>query len=161
MDLLVNAAYVPSERLRIDATAPESTRVSGPIPLNMVIVDLSIGMTLTGNKTWHGLAPYLSAGIGLVLPTETPVDPGGFKAGSGFTFAGALGMRARVTRNLALQFEARDNTIRYEWPLSYFAPKDNAGNSITPPILNPVGNKETQTTHNFTLSAGLSWNFNF
>jgi hypothetical protein len=95
------------------------------------------------------------------MPTQTPVDPGGFKAGSGFTFAGAFGIRARVTHNLGLAFEARDNTIRYEWPLSYFAPKDNAGNAITPPIINPVGNKETQTTHNFTLSAGLSWNFNF
>lgn len=161
MDLIVSGAYVPSQRRTIDATQPESTRVGGPVPLDMVIADISIGLSLTGGKTWHRLAPYLSAGIGLVMPTQTTVDPGGFKAGSGFTFAGAFGIRARVSRSLGMVFEARDNTIRYEWPLSYFSPKDNTGVAITPPILNPVGNKNTQTTHNFTLSAGLSYNFNF
>ena len=76
-----------------------------------------------------------------------------------FTFSPTFGVRARVSRALALQFEARDHTIRYEWPLRYFDPIDANGNAITPPVLGP--GKKTQLTHNFSLTAGLSYNFTF
>jgi len=160
IDLMISTAYVQSQRNVIDATQPESTRVSGPIDYTLIIPDIAIGMTLTGNKTWHGLAPYVAFGIGYVIPTHTVVDPGGYKAGAGFTFVPTFGIRARVSRSLMLQVEGRDNTIRYEWPLRYYDPIDINGNPITPPVLNGT-TKNTQVTHNFSLTAGLSYNFNF
>jgi hypothetical protein len=98
--------------------------------------------------------------MGYVFPTQTVIDPGGYKAGSGFTLVPTFGVRARFTRRLMLQFEGRDNTIRYEWPLRYYNPIDINGNPISPPVL-PGTQKNTQTTHNFSLTAGLSYNFNF
>jgi len=160
IDLMISTAYVQSQRNVIDATQPESTRVSGPIDYNLIIPDIAIGLTLTGKKTWHGLAPYVAFGIGFVIPTHTVVDPGGYKAGSGFSFVPTFGVRARVSRSLMLQFEGRDNTIRYEWPLRYYNPIDINGDPISPPIVNGA-TKNTQLTHNFSLTAGLSYNFNF
>lgn len=159
IDLMVSSAYVRSKRNVIDAAKPESTRVSGPVDYNLIVSDIAIGLSLTGGKTWHGLAPYLAFGVGFVTPTRTVIDPGGYKAGSGFTFAPTLGVRARVSRALMLQFEARDHTIRYEWPLRYFAPIDVNGNALPPILSSTTRNK--QLTHNFSLTAGLSYNFNF
>ena len=161
IDLMLSSSLVQSQRNVIDASKPDSTRVSGPVDYNMVITDLAIGLTLTGNKTWHGFAPYVAFGLGYVVPTKTVIDPGGYKAGPGFTFSPTFGVRARVSRALALQFEGRDNTIRYEWPLRYFTPIDANGTAL-PPILSPppvTGTK--QLTHNFSLTAGLSYNFTF
>ena len=159
IDLMLTSSLVQGQRNVIDASKPESTRVSGPIDNTLIITDLSIGLTLTGQKTWHGFAPYIAFGMGYIVPTKTVIDPGGYKAGPGFTFSPTFGVRARVSRALALQVEGRDNTIRYEWPLRYFAPIDASGNPITPPVLGP--GKKTQLTHNFSLTAGLSYNFTF
>jgi hypothetical protein len=160
IDLMVSSSYVQSKRNVIDAAKPESTRVSGPSDYNLVITDIAVGLTLTGLKTWHGLAPYVAFGVGLVTPTHTVIDPGGYKAGSGFTFAPTIGVRLRVSRSLMLQVEARDNTIRYEWPNRYFFPIDANGNDIVPPVL-PTTERNKQLTHNLSLTAGLSYNFNF
>jgi hypothetical protein len=160
IDLLISTAFVKSKRYVIDATQPAATRKTGPIDYDLVIPDIAIGMGLTGLKTWHGLAPYVAMGIGYVFPTQTIIDPGGYKAGSGFSLVPTFGVRARFTRRLMLQFEGRDNTIRYEWPLRYYNPIDINGDPINPPVL-PGTQKNTQTTHNFSLTAGLSYNFNF
>jgi len=159
IDLSLNIAYIQSQRYTINTTLPANVRMQGPIDYNLIAGDLSIGVNLTGAKTWHGLAPYISVGMGIIGPTETVVDPGGYKAGSGFTIAPAIGLRARLGSHLGLMFEAKDNTIRYEWPLRYFDPIDLQGNPITPPVLSNTTDK--QTTHNLTLSAGLTYHFNF
>ena len=161
LDLIISSVYVQSQRNTINTLLPDSTRNGGPIDYNMIITDLSLGLTLTGAKTWHGLAPYLSAGFGFVIPTNDVVDPGGFHAGSGFTFTPAFGIRMKLSNTFGLQFEGADHTIRYEWPPTYFFPKDATGTAITPPVLDPAKSKNTQVTHNFTLSLGLSYNFNF
>ena len=159
IELMISTSYVQSKRTVIDATKPPATRVSGPIDYNFFLGDISVGLTLTGNKTWHGLAPYAALGMGFVAPTQTVTDPGGFTAGSGFSFVATFGVRARVSRSLMLQVEGRDNTIRYEWPLRYYNPIDSNGNPLPPVLSGSTPN--TDVTHNFSLTAGLSYNFNF
>ena len=159
IEFAISTAYIKSERYVIDTRLPAATRMSGPVPYDLVSFDVALGLTLTGQKTWKGLAPYFALGMGLVAPTNPTTDPGGYKASMGFSVVPTLGVRARIGTSLSLQFEARDNTIRYEWPLRYFDPVDDQGNPISPPVLNNVSDK--QTTHNLTLSAGLSYHFNF
>jgi len=160
IDLVFSLSSIQSQRATIDATKPESTRVGGPIDLHLITAELGLGLNITGQKTWHGLAPYLNVGLGFVAPSHTVSDPGGFRAGSGFTFAPAVGMHVKLTRAFHLELEARDNTIRYEWPLAYFVPLDANGNLLTP-ILDQTKHRSKQMTHNFTLSLGLAYRFNF
>jgi hypothetical protein len=161
LDLMVTTSLVPSQRYAVNTTLPDSTRRTGPIDYTLIVADVALSLRLTGSKTWHGMAPYLIAGAGIVAPTRTIADVGGYRAGAGFTFSPGIGVRARLSRTLGLHVEARDNTIRYEWPDRYFAPIDASGNAITPPVLNPATTLDKQLTHNFSVTFGLSYSFNF
>jgi len=160
IDLMANVATINSQRIVIDPTQPVASRVSGPIDYRLLEADLGLLVTLTGAKTWHGLAPYLGAGLGITTPTDSRVDPGGYRAKTNFTIAPTIGVRWHPGRRFAVSFEARDNTIRYEWPLSYFQPRD-ANNNALPFVLDPDRYDSHDLTHNLTLSIGLSWLFNF
>lgn len=160
IELSFGVTHISSQRITIDATQPESSRVGGPIQQDLIAADLGLGLSLTGLKTWHGLAPYVGVGVGIIAPTRKTVDPGGYRASSGFSFAPTIGVRARISRGIMLQVEARDHTIRYEWPLRYFDPVDSNGDLITPPILDSKF-KTQDLTHNLLLSIGLSYNFSF
>jgi hypothetical protein len=161
LEFWVTAAYIRSQRSIVDPSQPAATRVTGPVDFPLVSADLSLALNVTGPKTWHGLAPYVGLGLGLVAPTASAIDPGGFKAESHLSFVPTIGTRMRIGRSTSLTLEARDNLIRYSWPLQYFFPTDAAGNPLTPPVLDPATEKSTQVTHNFTLTAGLSYHFNF
>lgn len=160
LDLVVRGAYISSQRLVIDPTKPDSIRRSGPVHYGLIATDVGLSLTLTGSKTWHGFAPWIGLGMGVVAPTSTVTDPGGYRAAINFTFTPSIGTSFTITRKLGLQLELRDNTMRYEWPLAYFDPHD-ANNVKLPPAILPLTERDKQLTHNFTLSAGLSYHFNF
>jgi hypothetical protein len=160
LELWATFAMISSKRNVIDPSKPASARMSGPIDLRLVSADLGIALRLTGDRSFHGLEPYVGIAFGVVAPTKTVTDPGGFSANSNITFVPTIGTRARIGRFVSLTLEARDNLMRYEWPSAYFFPTDAGGNLITPPVLDPAREKDTQMTHNFTLTAGLSFHFN-
>jgi hypothetical protein len=159
-DLYVSIGTVASSRFRINTSLDSATRRTGPVSRSLVLADLGLVMNLTGAKTWHGLAPYVGFGVGEVFPSKTEADVGGYNAGTNFALIPILGTRWFVTRTIAVRFEVRDYFFRYEWPLRYFDPLDVNSNSITPPVL-ALGFKDKQWTHNFTLSVGLAYGFNF
>jgi len=161
LDLMIGSNIIQSKRLVIDPTKPDSIRRSGPVNYNLLTAEIQLALTLTGAKTWHGLAPWIAFGFGMETATTPVTDPGGYRAGLNFTFVPSAGLDVHLGRQLGLNFEVRDNTIRYEWPLAYFAPKDSSGASLPPPVLDPATQKDKQLTHNFSFSAGLSYHFNF
>jgi hypothetical protein len=160
LDLEIGGSYIASKRLVIDPTKPDSIRRSGPIDYGLLEGDLGVTLTLTGAKTWHGLAPYVGFGFGVMAPTSTRTDPGGYRAAINFTFVPRIGTTLSVGRTLSLLFEARDNTIRYEWPLLYFDPRDANNKPLPPPVI-AAGGRDRQLTHNLTLSAGVAYHFTF
>ena len=161
LSLWVTGSYINSQRNVVDPSKSAATRVSGPIPYHLVSADLGVSLNLTGLKTWHGLAPYIGASFGIVAPTTTVTDPGGFTANANITFVPTIGTHVRFSRTVSLTIEARDYLMRYEWPLQYFFPTDGNGTAITPPVLDPKTEKDKQMTHNFSFSVGLSYHFNF
>ena len=159
-DLYVSVGFAGSSRYRIDTSLDSATRKTGPFSRTLILADLGLILNVTGAKTWHGLAPYAGFGVGEVLPTKSETDIGGYNAGTNLSFIPILGTRVFFTRTLAARIELRDYFFRYEWPLRYFGPVDNNNNLIVPPIL-PLGLKDKQWTHNFTLTVGLAYGFNF
>jgi hypothetical protein len=160
IDLMATVARIGAERMVIDPSQPVGSRLSGPVPLDMIAADLGLLFSLTGAKTWRGFAPYLGAGLGVVSATDSRVDPGGYRVKTNFTIVPTIGVRYHVGQRLALQLEARDNTIRYEWPRAYFFPVD-ANNNALPAVLSPADFDDRDVTHNRTLSVGISYLFNF
>ncbi len=149
---------LPPDSLQTDSTAPR--RESGPVDYTLVAADAALSLNLTGAKTWHGLAPYLAFGLGIVTPTGAVTDPGGYHAGTNFTLVPTVGVRYYLGRRVALRVDARDYYFRYEWPLSYFSPIDPQGNAVPGPVL-PIEAREVQWTHNFNLAVGLTYAFTF
>jgi len=158
LDLWLTFGQASSRRNQIVPT-DTLNRVRGPINQSLVSGDLSLILNITGAKRWHALAPYAGVGFGVLSASPGTVDQGGFKVGSNFVVIPTLGTRVFVGRSLAVRLEARDYFLRYEWPLAYFTPQDSAG-ALLPPVL-PTNANGRQVTHNFTLTAGLSYLFTF
>jgi hypothetical protein len=156
LDLSVTFAGITSTRYVIDPDSAPATRRSGPIDYNLVASDISLSLNLTGAKTWHGLAPYLSVGAGLIVPTEGRVDPGAYEAKNNFTLVPSIGARLTLSRSFAVSLEVRNYFVRYEWPLRYLYPTTNVD-----PVLDPNTEDDRDMTSNLLIGFGLSYRFNF
>lgn len=58
-------SYVPTTRTVVDPRRAEESREIGEADVQLLLVDARLRFTLTGNRTWHSLAPFLFAGAGL------------------------------------------------------------------------------------------------
>lgn len=159
LDFAITLNRIGSDRFVVDPLiAPP--RTTGPIDYTLVAADAALQLNLTGAKSWHRLAPYVSLGMGIVTPTSSRTDNGGYKAGTNFTLVPGIGTRFYLSRNWALRVELRDYYFRYEWPLAYFSPIDASGNAVPDPVL-PFSNQDRQWTHNAAVAIGLTWAFTF
>ena len=154
MDFWASVGHIASSRLVVDPTGTV-IKVTGPIDLSLIAADVGIALNLTGAKTWHHVAPFVGIGLGILSPSKSVTDPGGYSAASNFSFIPTVGARIFLGRTLAVRLDARDYYFRYEWPLSYYGD----GNTI-PGVLSPdISTK--QWTHNYALSLGLTYTFTF
>ena len=157
LDLWISMAGVKSQRLVLNPDSPLTSRTSGPINYDLVIADMALGFNLTGLKTWHGLAPYISIGAGVEVPTQQRTDPGGYQAHQNFTFIPSIGTRWELSQRVTATFELRDYLLRYEWPYAYLHPS----NPAVPPVLDPLKYDDKDLTSNLGLTLGLQYRFNF
>lgn len=58
-------SWLPTERDVIDPRRPEADRVRGQADVQLLLLDARLRFTLTGNRTWNSLAPFVFAGAGL------------------------------------------------------------------------------------------------
>ncbi len=158
VDIWGTFGEVWTSRLRIDAGS-DTAKIIGNLNVKLVAADLALALNLTGDKTWHGLAPYAALGVGITAPSAKTVDPGGFELGSNFSIVPTIGTRLFIARSLAVRFEVRDYYYRYTFPLSYYARPFNA-HADNSPVL-PLSESDRQWYNNFTLWAGVTYGFDF
>jgi hypothetical protein len=161
MTVSATVGEVWTSRLQINAggTVSDTAHDMGNLDVRLVSADLGLQLNLTGDKTWHRLAPYVALGAGLTTPTSNVVDPGGFALGTDFTVVPSIGTRFFISRNFALRLEARSYYYRYTFPLAYFD-RPYAGHANYAPVLaQTVGDREWY--QNFTVWVGLTYGFVF
>ena len=148
------ASYASLERKVVDPTKPIETAVSGPIKQRAGIAELIMQFNVTGGKTWHRIAPYLSGSLGLMLAEKTEQDNSGFKFRARFVLTPGIGARVFLADRLFLRLEARSAF----WSVSYPASFRSAPSSdpTKPPVL-AAPNKEWLA--NGWYSVGLSYAF--
>ncbi len=160
LDFWVTAGQIASSRNVFSASGnPDSVRHAGTSKLSLVPVDISLGLNLTGGKSWHRLAPYVGMGLGVMIPSRSVTDSGGFHVGAAFTLVPTLGTRWFLSPSLAVHVEARDYYYRYQYPLAYFE-TPYAGPPPRASLL-PLTTSSTEWTHNFTLWLGVAYEFTF
>ncbi len=158
IDLWATIAEARSSRLVLDAST-DTAKSLGTKPLSFLMYDLGLALNLTGDKTWHGLAPYVGVGLGVATPSQVKIDPGGFQLGTSFALMPTIGTRWFVLPPLAIHLEVRDYLWRIQYPLQFYNSYYYSGTTATP-ILH-TGISDRMWTHDFVFWAGASYTFTF
>jgi hypothetical protein len=101
--------------VRIPALDTIPTQTFGPVPQNVLFFDLAAQLNLTGAKSWHRLAPYFAAVVGLAVAEENALDLSRYNFGNKLYLAPTIGTRLIVSQTIHFRFEGRFNF----WKLSY------------------------------------------
>jgi len=142
-------------RVIIDPNYPIEQAVRDTVSQRVTVGEGILQFNLTGGKTWHRLAPYISAGFALALGAHVPQDTSGFR----FRIQGALipgiGTRIYLTERLFLRVEARSAFWQVKYPPSFRLPPTN-DLSKPPVLLSPA----KEWLANGWYGIGLSYAFN-
>lgn len=143
-------------------THADSARRGPDIKLPLMLADMALVLNITGDKTWHRLAPYAGIGLGVVAPTHKVTDPGGYTVALNFALVPTLGTRWFLSDALAIRIEARDYFFRYQYPLAFFDTLNlhYAGPPPRSSVL-PLGSTDRRWSNHLTLWLGVSYGFTF
>ena len=143
-------------------TKTDSAKRGPDTKLPLVLGDLALVLNVTGDKTWHRLAPYVGVGLGFVAPTKSVTDPGGYRVGFNFALVPTVGTRFFLSDALAVRLEIRDYFFRYQYPLAFFDTLNlrYAGPPPRPAVL-PLGTSDRQWANHLTLWVGVAYGFTF
>ena len=148
------------ERLIVDPFDSLSRRVSGPVDQTVTFAEVNLQLNLTGGKTWHRLAPYVGAGVGLTFPSGTPADTSKFELGKKIYLVPTAGVRIFITDRLSLRGEARALFLKLKYPSTFEDepaaepgnPPDNSNAVIT-------DGRVSEWITNSVLLVGLGYSF--
>lgn len=143
------------ERLIVDPFVELENRVSGPVDQTVSFLELDLQLNLTGGKTWHRLAPFVGAGVGLTFPSGTPADTSGFELGKKIYLAPHAGFRLFITDRLHLRTDARVIFWKLSYPASFT--REPTLDPDSPPVIDD-GRVSEWTTSSW-LQAGLGFSF--
>ena len=148
------------QRLIVDPFDSLSRRVSGPVDQTVTFAEANLQLNLTGGKTWHRLAPYVGAGVGLTFPSGVPADTSRFELGKKIYLVPNIGVRIFVTDRLSIRGEARALFIKLKYP-STFEDEPAAEPGDPPTNSNAVitDGRVSEWSTNSVLLVGLGYSF--
>ena len=159
MEMGLGFARGSLDRLIVDPFVELANRVSGPLKQTVTFVEFDLQLNLTGGKTWHRLAPFVGAGVGLTFPSGTAADTSGFKLGHKLYFAPSAGVRFFLTDRLHLRGEARTTFWKLKYPTSFTQePALEPGTTDDSNAVITDGNLSEWTTSSW-LQVGLGYTF--
>jgi len=140
------------DRRLLDPNADPDDRVAGVPRQAVIMADAGLILTLTGQKTWYGFAPYAGLSMGLALGGTVEGDTlSTFNFNTKFMVGPQLGFRWHPIGQLFLRVEGRDMVWRLTYPDEFF--------NGDPPLLDPQVNKTTEWTHNLMLLVSFGFTF--
>jgi hypothetical protein len=107
------------DRVIIDPNYPIELAARDTVPQRVTMGEAIFQFNLTGGKTWHRLAPYVSAGFALALGARTPADTSGFRFRVQGAIIPGIGTRIYLSERLFLRLEARSAFWQVKYPESY------------------------------------------
>jgi hypothetical protein len=159
LQLGVGVMHGEFERLIVDPFVQLDRRTSGPVQQQVTFTELDIQLNLTGNKTWHRLAPFVGAGAGVAFAGGTPADTSGFKFGRKFYFAPHAGVRVFVARRVHLRAEARTAFWKVSYPFTFQQEPPLQPGTAENPNAVIAGGSTNEWTTNTWLQLGLGFGF--
>ncbi len=151
--------YLHGDRFIINPRADSSSpgRKTGPVTSDLACVEIGMQLRLTGGKTWHGFAPYLGTGLGLVFDVNSPGDTtrSGYQFGTKLTPAFTTGVRWYPAHRVMINADARAQLWRLKYPISFHDSTQASDGSRVLPLTQPLND---WTLHPW-ISLGIGWIF--
>lgn len=116
----VRLAGASVDRTIIDPSKRVAERTIGTEKVPMAFADIELEMSLTGHKTWHGLAPFVNGGFGLVGDLRGANDVGSYRFGVPFTMTLGTGVSWTPARNWSLRLDWSHFLYRIQYPTTYY-----------------------------------------
>lgn len=155
--LAFSAALLKGDRFIFDPAVDSSSpsRRTGPYDSSILITEVGLQLRLTGAKTWHGIAPYVGAGLGLAFDLNSPGDTtgSGYKYGTKLTFSGATGIRWYPSRRVMVNVDVRGQAWRLRYPVSFHSAAPDGSRVV------PLEDALTDWTLHPWISLGVGWTF--
>lgn len=147
--------YFPTTRAVLDTAVVDSAfRQVGEANTDIAILQASLRMQLTGQRTWNRILPFFLLGVGVGIETKDDDDadaavPGEARFELGTTFAGQLGAGIEIfpVERLAIRIDARNVLWQLKSPQGL----------LDVDIGRRVPTEEW--TNNLTASVGLTFHF--
>jgi hypothetical protein len=149
-DFFVRGERVSSYREAFDPTKLPATRDLGRQNVAMWSGDLGFALNLTGRRTWHGIIPSLSFGLGIITaPSTTEHDPYDF--GTQFAFSGDFGIRINPSNSYEIRLDAGTIFYQNHYPAAYFVSPAAGVDALL-----PLSTGRSGYRHAMNYTAGLS-----
>lgn len=159
-----NLGYASSERSVIDPRPAGGPTAVDTVPFRWVVGEGVVQLALTGQRTWHGIQPYVLIGGGMVLGVDEPGSEAladsadadfRFELNAAPTAVAGAGAEWRVSETLGIGFEMRDHLWRLTTPDGFF--REDVLRSIDES--DAPAPQETQWTHNLEFGLGIWYYF--
>lgn len=147
------------DRFIVNPFVTLANRRSGPVRQVVTFAELALQFNLSGGKRWHGLAPFVGAGVGLAFAKSTPADTSQYNFGRKFYLAPSVGFRFFITDHLHIRGEARAAFWKLKYPTTFQAePVEEPGTEENPNAV-IAGNNLGEWTASPWLQVGLGYSF--
>jgi len=125
--LQVRGTYAPRlERTYKDPLLAPAARNIGTSERPLAALEAGFGLNLTGNKSWHRLAPQVHGSFGWVTGGTAQYDVGGYRFGNKFTASYGVGVRIVTGREWEGNVDLTHTFWKYAYPDDY-GPNGAAG----------------------------------
>jgi hypothetical protein len=139
------------ERRVIDPAKRIAERDLGTEKVPMAIADMQLEMSLTGHKTWRGIAPFVNGGLGIAADLRGANDVGSYRFGIPFTISLGTGLSWTPGGNWALRLDWSHYIYRIQYPASYYL------KTTEDPAVLPAGAARSMWRRNPALFIGISF----
>jgi hypothetical protein len=139
------------ERTVIDPKQAPAARAVGSERVPLLFGDAGLQLHLTGFKSWHGLVPLVSSGLGLTANLKGKDDIGLYRFGTPFTLTFGGGLKWTTGPRWQWRVDLYNVAYRIHYPETYYI-KQGEGD----PVLGP-NEKKDLWRRNRALTIGVSY----
>ncbi len=104
------------DRFIVDPFVRLANRRSGPVRQPVTFAEIALQFNLSGGKSWHRLAPFVGAAVGLAFAKATPADTSQYEFGRKFYLAPSAGFRFFITRSASPAGRGAGSLLEAELP---------------------------------------------
>lgn len=120
LNLVGDFARISSNRSPLDPLKIGPARILPDVSRPLYAGSFSLGMNLTGAKSWHHIVPEVTGGLGFVSDLRTEPDSGGFKFGTRFALNWGAGIKIVPGGHWQVRADLTNRSYTIAYPEAFF-----------------------------------------